>query len=70
MPIWLRKLTYTRIRDAKEEEANAYKKSTQKAKSSRGRNKSTTSIDMANLADKKKMPKKPHYTSKLPIKKR
>jgi hypothetical protein len=69
MPIWLRKLTYTRIRDAKEEEAEAYKNAGNKSKG-KGRNKSTTNIDLANMADKKKMPKRPHYVSKSSMKKR
>jgi len=70
MPIWLRKLTYARIRDAKEEEADAYKDSINKSKNKRGRGKNTTNIDMGNLADKKKMSKRPHYVSKPSMKKR
>ena len=56
MPIWLRRHTFLRIQQHKEDEADAYKKSGKQERNiSKRKGKSTTDIDLGNLADKSKV---------------
>ena len=55
MPIWLRRHTFLRLQHYKDQEAEAYKKSGKGGKGpTKGKGKTTTDIDLGNLADKAK----------------